>query len=110
MKNPASWSAVAARGYCAAVWVLLVCQPAFADGPAPAATVVIDNFSFDPPRLAITAGSTVTWRNRDDMPHTIVNDATPRAFRSPPLDSGEQFSWTFSKPGLTRTFAPCIRG
>jgi len=65
---------------------------------------VIDNFSFSPAQLSVASGSTVTWENRDDMPHTIVNDATPREFKSAPLDSGEHFSQTFSKPGTYKYF------
>jgi plastocyanin len=78
--------------------------PAFADVSKTAATVVIDNFSFSPARLSVAVGSTVTWENHDDIPHTIVNDATPRDFKSPPVDSGEKFSQTFLKPGTYRYF------
>ncbi|MFK4444870.1 plastocyanin [Caballeronia udeis] len=78
----------------------LAAAPAFAADAKPAATtVVIDNFSFSLAQLSVAAGSTVTWENHDDMPHTIVNDATPREFKSAPLDSGEHFSQTFLKPG-----------
>jgi plastocyanin len=76
---------------------------AFAD-VGPTTAVVIDNFSFSPARLSVMAGATVTWENRDDIPHTIVNDATPRTFRSPPLDAGETFSKVFVKPGTYKYF------
>lgn len=69
----------------------LAAAPVFAAEAKPAATVVIDNFSFSPAQLSVAAGSTVTWENHDDMPHTIVNDATPREFKSAPLDSGSTF-------------------
>lgn len=78
--------------------------PALADVAPAAATIVIDNFSFSPAQLSVAAGSAVTWENRDDIPHTIVNDATPRAFKSPPVDSGEKYSQVFSKPGTYRYF------
>lgn len=89
----------------AALWIAtaLVAAPAFAANTKPA-TVVIDNFSFSPAQLSVAAGSTVTWENHDDMPHTIVNDATPREFKSAPLDSGEHFSQTFTKPGTYKYF------
>jgi len=77
--------------------------PVFAD-VAPAATIVIDNFSFGPTQLSVAAGATVTWENRDDIPHTVVEDASPRTFKSPPLDSGEKFSQVFVKPGTYRYF------
>ncbi|MDE1181017.1 plastocyanin/azurin family copper-binding protein [Paraburkholderia sp.] len=67
-------------------------------------TVVIDNFTFNPPVLHVSAGSTVTWQNHDDMPHMIVSSATPRAFSSPPVDSGEHYTTTFAKPGTYAYF------
>ena len=35
--------------------------------------VTIDNFVFGPERLTIKAGTTVTWTNRDDIPHTVAS-------------------------------------
>ena len=59
--------------------------------------VKIDNFSFGPAALTIPAGTTVTWTNRDDIPHTVVsNDGV---FKSKVLDTDEKFSYTFSKAG-----------
>src|SRR5215468_1382274 len=59
--------------------------------------VVVDNFSFAPAMAAVAAGSTVTWTNRDDVPHNIVS--TEQKFKSPVLDTDEQFSHTFDTPG-----------
>jgi 3',5'-cyclic-AMP phosphodiesterase len=59
--------------------------------------VVVDNFSFAPAMAAVAAGSTVTWTNRDDVPHNIVS--TEQKFKSPVLDTDERFSHTFEKPG-----------
>ena len=42
-------------------------------------------------------GTTVTFRNDDDMIHSIV--ATDGSFRSKALDTGDEFSFTFSRPG-----------
>ena len=67
-----------------------------------AAQVVADNFSFAPASAAVAAGSTVTWTNRDDVPHNIVS--TDQKFKSPVLDTDEQFSHTFDKPGTYRYF------
>jgi plastocyanin len=65
--------------------------------PPAAVEVRIDNFSFGPAALTVPAGTTVTWTNRDDIPHTVVsNDG---AFKSKVLDTDERFSFTFSKPG-----------
>lgn len=62
-----------------------------------AASVEIDNFSFNKPVLTVDAGTTVTWTNGDDIPHTVVS--TSGAFKSKVLDTGERFSFTFAKPG-----------
>ena len=61
------------------------------------AEVKIDNFSFGPATITVPAGTTVTWTNRDDIPHTVVSD--DKVFKSKALDTDEKFSYTFSKPG-----------
>jgi amicyanin len=61
------------------------------------AEVKIDNFSFGPAELTIPVGTTVTWTNRDDIPHTVVN--TDKVFKSKVLDTDEKFSFTFDKAG-----------
>lgn len=62
-----------------------------------AVPVAIDNFSFLPRTLTVTVGSTVTWTNRDDVPHTVVS--TDKRFSSPALDTDEKFSHRFDRPG-----------
>jgi plastocyanin len=59
--------------------------------------VKIDNFTFEPETLTVAAGTTVTWTNRDDIPHTVVS--TDGVFRSKVRDTDETFSYTFAKPG-----------
>jgi plastocyanin len=66
------------------------------------ATVKIDNFTFDPPRLTVKAGATVTWYNEDDIPHTVA--ATGKQFRSKALDTDGKFSFTFTTPGSYEYF------
>jgi plastocyanin len=61
--------------------------------------VRIDNFSFGPAALTVPVGTTVTWINRDDIPHTVVSTDDPKAFKSKVLDTDEKFSFTFSKAG-----------
>jgi plastocyanin len=63
------------------------------------AEVKIDNFSFGPEVLTVAAGTTVTWTNRDDIPHTVVSTDDPKSFKSKVLDTDEKFSFTFSKAG-----------
>ena len=61
------------------------------------AEVKIDNFSFGPAALAVPAGTTVTWTNRDDIPHTVVS--TDGVFKSKALDTDDKFSFKFEKAG-----------
>lgn len=68
--------------------------------PPPAAVEVkIDNFSFAPAALTVPAGTTVTWVNHDDIPHTVVSTDDPKIFKSKVLDTDEKFSFVFAKPG-----------
>jgi plastocyanin len=66
------------------------------------AGVKIDNFSFGPVALTVPAGTTVTWTNRDDIPHTVVS--TDGVFKSKALDTDDRFSFVFSKPGTYSYF------
>jgi plastocyanin len=79
----------------------VISSAAAAPQPAPAAqvgaAVHIANFTFSPAILSVKAGTTVTWTNDDDIPHTVV--AIDKSFRSKVLDTGERFSFTFAKPG-----------
>ena len=61
--------------------------------------VKIDNFSFGPVALTVPVGTTITWTNRDDIPHTVVSTDDPKTFKSKVLDTDEKFSYTFSKAG-----------
>jgi plastocyanin len=64
--------------------------------------IKIDNFTFGPAELTVRAGTTITWTNRDDIPHTVVS--SDKAFKSKVLDTDEQFSSTFSTPGTFSYF------
>ena len=64
--------------------------------------VKIDNFTFGPAELTVPVGTTVTWTNRDDVPHNVVS--TERKFASPVLDTNEQFSHTFDAKGTHKYY------
>src|SRR6202451_424914 len=68
-----------------------------AEPSAPGAAVKIDNFVFGPQTLTVPVGTTVTWTNTEDIPHTSVS--TEGVFKSKVLDTDEKFSYTFSKAG-----------
>jgi plastocyanin len=72
---------------------------AVAQDKASAIEVKIDNFSFGPASLTVAVGTTVTWTNRDDIPHTVVSTDDAKTFKSKVLDTDEKFSFTFSKAG-----------
>jgi plastocyanin len=64
---------------------------------AEAGVVKIGNFTFSPATLTVAPGTTVTWTNEDDIPHTIV--AKNKVFRSKTLDTDDKFTFTFAAPG-----------
>ena len=61
--------------------------------------VQIDDYSFSPGTLTVPVGTTVTWINHDETPHTVTAADNPRSFKSPGLDIDDKFSFTFTKPG-----------
>lgn len=78
--------------------------------------VKIDNFSFGPAVLNVPVGTTVTWTNRDDIPHTVVSTDDAKTFKSKVLDTDDKCSTptTSSRspspsPERTRISAPSTR-
>ncbi|OBG60233.1 MULTISPECIES: cupredoxin family copper-binding protein [unclassified Mycobacterium] len=65
--------------------------------PATGNQVNIDGFAFAPVTLTVTAGTTVTWTNRDEEPHTVA--ASDGSFHSPGMGTGATFTHTFTDPG-----------
>ena len=63
--------------------------------------VMIDNFTFEPAQLTVKIGSTVTWKNRDDIPHTVVSAGK---FRSKTMDTDDSYSFTFTAAGDYKYF------
>ena len=59
--------------------------------------VNIDQFTFYPQRITVKAGTTVTWSNEDDVPHTVASSG--KVFKSKALDTADKFSFTFTTPG-----------
>jgi len=60
-------------------------------------TIVMKNFDFSPMMLTVKAGTTVSWKNLDGEPHTVVSP--DGVFRSHALDQGDVFTFKFDKPG-----------
>ena len=80
-----------------AVWLLEAGDQAV-DTPSNVAQIVIKDFMFAPDSLTIKAGTTVTWSNKDDEPHSVVSDTG--LFRSGDRDTDETFSFRFDQPGI----------
>ncbi|WP_102418721.1 MULTISPECIES: cupredoxin family copper-binding protein [unclassified Mycobacterium] len=79
--------------------------------PASGDQVNIDGFAFAPATLTVAAGTTVTWTNRDEEPHTVV--ASDGSFHSPGMGTGATFTHTFSAPGTfdyVCSIHPMMRG
>jgi plastocyanin len=81
-----------------AAGVAVMAAPAGAED----AVVKIENFTFAPQRLTVKAGTTITWTNDDDIPHTVASST--KAFKSKVLDSDDKFSFTFTTAGVYEYF------
>lgn len=68
-----------------------------AAGTDAAPQVMIDNFVYSPVPLTVKVGTTVTWINHDDIPHTV--DSTQGKFKSAALDTDEKFEFRFTEAG-----------
>lgn len=93
----ANRSRVWCQGLClffaTAALCVILSLPAVAAGTE----VNIDNFAFTPKELTVKAGTTVVFRNRDDIPHSVVG--TKGEFHSKALDTDDSFEFTFAKAG-----------
>ena len=85
----------------AAAAFVLAATPAISPALADDVAVKIGNFTFGPQEVKVKAGTTVTWTNEDDIPHTVVS---PNAFRSKVMDTDGTYSFTFTTPGTYKYF------
>jgi plastocyanin len=83
---------------------LFAAAASFAAGSASGADaeVEIDHFAFFPQRITVMAGTTVTWINEDDAPHTVASSS--KLFKSKALDTRDKYSFTFTAPGTYAYF------
>ena len=92
------------RGVGIAIAAAIFLYPGFLGGVLAEETttnVMIDNFTFEPAQLTVKVGTTVTWKNRDDIPHTVVSAGK---FRSKTMDTDDSFSFTFTAAGDYKYF------
>lgn len=87
-----------------AIGVLIACAVAGIAATVEQAAVTIDDFAFGPGSITVKRGTTVTWTNKDDEPHTVVSADSPVKWKSPALDTDDHFSFTFNDPGTYKYF------
>lgn len=83
-----------------AIMAVLVVHPIRArseEAMASAKEVRVDNFTFSPQTLTVPVDSTVSWVNKDDIPHVIAS--ADSVFKSKALDTDQKYSYTFTKAG-----------
>lgn len=74
-----------------------------APAAAPAFQVDITKFRFQPVKLEVPAGATVTWTNHDEEPHTVTSPGG-KFKGSSAMDTGDSYSVVFTKPGTYTYF------
>ena len=99
MKRKSVWIASFTASVAIGIVLLVVGSPTVKanDQPSANAEVKIDNFVFGPQTITVPVGATVTWTNKDDIPHTTVS--TDGVFKSKVMDTDDQFSFKFTKAG-----------
>lgn len=68
----------------------------FAAGP-PTLAIGLQKQSFVPATTSVAVGTRITWRNGDDVPHSVTAD--DKRFDSGPLQPGQTFEWTADRAG-----------
>jgi plastocyanin len=59
--------------------------------------VFIQGMAFVPSSIVVTAGTTITWTNKDAIAHTVTS--SDNLFNSGSLGPGKTFTFTFAKAG-----------
>lgn len=77
-------------------------------------SVDIKNMMFTPPQISIQKGGTVTWKNNDNIAHTVINDLNNVGGpASGNIEPGSTYSFTFNKTGSFQyhcSIHPSMRG
>jgi plastocyanin len=84
--------------------IAIVVRLRVAARPANASSVEvnIDNFTYSPTSLVVRVGTQITWTNRDDIPHTVVENG--KVFKSKVLDTNEKFTFRPEKAGTYKYY------
>jgi plastocyanin len=73
--------------------------------------VFIQGMAFDPVTITITAGTAVTWTNKDPITHNVTSN--PALFSSGSMGNGATYSFTFPDKGTfsySCTIHPSMKG
>lgn len=87
------------------LWSTCAALAMFVAVPAPALelpSIEIQKFAFAPQEITVAPGTTITWTNRDETPHTISAD--DHRFVSKAMDTGDRFEYTFTSEGDFKYF------
>ena len=60
-------------------------------------TIAVEKFAFAPKEITVTPGTTVTWTNKDETPHTV--SASDKSYVSKAMDTQDTFTHTFVSEG-----------
>lgn len=83
-----------------------------AEGGAGSQSVKIVDFAYSPPDLTVPSGTTVTFANSDEAPHTATSKQSG-AFDTGTIDGGKRGQVTLSDPGTYAyycAFHPFMKG
>jgi plastocyanin len=87
---------------------ILSMAPMLISAPAASAqdemTVSIQDFFFDPDQLTVAPGTTVTWVNKGQAPHTVTS-TDGKELDSATLQPGDTYSFTFKDDDAGETYA-----
>ena len=90
-------NAAATRRGCAGLLTGLLMAFTSAAGAADAPSIVIEKFAFTPKEITVSPGTTVSWINHDETPHTV---STPdKSFMSKAMDTNDHYEYTFTSEG-----------
>jgi LPXTG-motif cell wall-anchored protein len=81
---------------------VLICAPAASAQDE--MTVSIQDFFFDPGQLSVAPGTTVTWVNEGQAPHTVTS-TDGKELDSATLQPGDTYTFTFDEGDAGETYA-----
>jgi len=77
--------------------LVLTTTPTVAATPGQTVDVSIAKFAYGPKDITVAPGTTVTWINHDEAPHTVTS--TDKSFASKGMDTDDTYQHTFATEG-----------